>query len=1095
VGREGELAELRAGLADVTAGHGHLFLLSGEPGIGKTRLADEFGRFAVAQGVRVAWGRCWEGGGAPAYWPWIQVVRACLTEADAEQRSVILGSEATPQIAQDMAQLLPELHAAHAHTVRHPGLQPSDAEQARFQLFQSVGTLLRNVARIAPLLIVIDDLHDADHPSLLMQRFVARQTKDARILIVGTYRDAEVRRSPQLGKLVGDLIREGRSISLAGLSKKEVGDFIASRTGRAADERLVTDLYRATDGNALYVEGVVRLLESEEKAGNAANHRDGFKIPDGVRESILRQLAALSDEANSLVSIASVIGNEFDSRLLELVSGRSLEQIVEQTDEAMRIGILKGEGAGSATHQFSHALIRDVLYEELSANRRIELHGVIGSAIEEIHKGNLTPHLTELAHHYIRALPHGKVDKAIDYSVRAGKAAYALFAYEEVVHHWEAAAALQKERGVDTKERAKLLEDLGAPALLGLEERGVAYLQQALNLYEGLGQVEATARVHVKMGNSLITMNDPALPGYPLALSHFRSAEALLGESLNSRLRGSLYIGLAAVAWELVQGDQGFEASRRAMEIAVRSGDELLWVRGAVTHANSLYCTGDLAKAFQLLNQAWQKADELNSTSAAAITADQACYCHAFLWNPSECEEWALRELARSRLAHAPSLRQRLFHQLAHAYVFAGKLNETKRLLVETPPCLLAEANLAFYAGDWSQAQSTLLRDLEQQGRRPGRPKQESFAMLWLGRLHHARSEYLGAENRLRQALAIVHRQHLYLEVDIRSELAALYVDSARSNDAQSQLTRCREILGNGEEWCGLAGKVARAEAVVAAAERKYEDAETRFEKSVQIFRRYHVPFEEAEALYYWGRALNAHGDAVRATEKFDAAIEIYHQVGAGQRWIERIEKAAASTPRDNAISSSAEHNQFRRNGAQWNIIYQGKALRMKDSRGIRYLAHLLQYPHQEFHVLDLASANYVGERPAGEAAVVDHTALEKVLDPKARAQYARRLADLREEYRDAERCNDLGRSAKTQQEIEEITSELSASLGLGGRPRGFASNAERARVAVSKRIKAAIGQIRDLNAELGRHLGAAVATGNFCSYRPDPQHPIDWQF
>jgi eukaryotic-like serine/threonine-protein kinase len=145
VGRERELAELRAGLADVTAGHGHLFLLSGEPGIGKTRLADEFGRLAVAQGVRVAWGRCWEGGGAPAYWPWIQVVRACLTEADAEQRRVILGSEATPQIAQDMAQLLPELYAAHAHTVRHPGLQPSDPEQARFQLFQSVGTLPRKL--------------------------------------------------------------------------------------------------------------------------------------------------------------------------------------------------------------------------------------------------------------------------------------------------------------------------------------------------------------------------------------------------------------------------------------------------------------------------------------------------------------------------------------------------------------------------------------------------------------------------------------------------------------------------------------------------------------------------------------------------------------------------------------------------------------------------------------------------------------------------------------------------------------------------------------------------------------------------------------
>src|SRR5215469_15587798 len=125
IGRERELAELRVGLADVTAGHGHLFLLSGEPGIGKTRLADEFGRRAVAQGARASWGRCWEGDGAPAYWPWVQVIRACLADTDAEQRAAFLGSEATPQIAQDIAQLLPELRAAYAPGPRHPGPQPT----------------------------------------------------------------------------------------------------------------------------------------------------------------------------------------------------------------------------------------------------------------------------------------------------------------------------------------------------------------------------------------------------------------------------------------------------------------------------------------------------------------------------------------------------------------------------------------------------------------------------------------------------------------------------------------------------------------------------------------------------------------------------------------------------------------------------------------------------------------------------------------------------------------------------------------------------------------------------------------------------------
>src|SRR5215472_13987731 len=215
VGRERELAELRAGLADVTKGHGHPFLLSGEPGIGKTRLADEFGRLALGQSVRVAWGRCWEGGGTPAYWPWIQVVRAYLFDADAERRAAILGSEVTPRVAQNIAQLLPELGAAHRPTMRHLGPQLTDPEQARFQLFESVVTLLKNIARIEPLVIVIDDLHDADHPSLLLLKFIARHSKDASILLVGTYRNTEVRQSQELSRLIGDLSREGHSLLIS----------------------------------------------------------------------------------------------------------------------------------------------------------------------------------------------------------------------------------------------------------------------------------------------------------------------------------------------------------------------------------------------------------------------------------------------------------------------------------------------------------------------------------------------------------------------------------------------------------------------------------------------------------------------------------------------------------------------------------------------------------------------------------------------------------------------------------------------------------------------------------------------------------------
>ena len=317
--------------------------------------------------------------------------------------------------------------------------------------------LLKNVAHNDPLLIVIDDLHDADQPSLQMLRFVARETKHERILVVGTYRDTEVRQSPELGKLIGDLIREGRTVSIAGLSQAEVGEFIERSSAKKATDKLVADLYHATDGNPLFVDGVVRLPAAEGKLERTGFDGAAFKIPDGVRESIRRRLAALSDETNSMLSIAAVIGNEFEMRLLERVSGHSPEQIVEQTDEAVRIGILKTEAPGFGRQQFSHALIREVLYDDLAANRRVELHGDIGAAIEEIYKGDLKPQLAALAHHFRAARV---AQKAIDYSIDAGEAAYAIFAYKAASLGWQAALRLMEEHNIEPQNQARLLERL-----------------------------------------------------------------------------------------------------------------------------------------------------------------------------------------------------------------------------------------------------------------------------------------------------------------------------------------------------------------------------------------------------------------------------------------------------------------------------------------------------------------------------------------------------------------------------------------------------------------------------------------------------------
>ena len=306
-----------------------------------------------------------------------------------------------------------------------------------------------------------------------------------------------------------------------------------------------------------------------------------------------------------------------------------------------------------------------------------------------------------------------------------------------------------------------------------------------------------------------------------------------------------------------------------------------------------------------------------------------------------------------------------------------------------------------------------------------------------------------------------------------------------------------------GEDWRGLAGFVVRAEAVVAAATGKYEGAEAQFEKAIEIFRRYHVPFEEAEALYYWGRALNASGEHGMANEKLDAAIEIYRRCGAGQRWVERVETARKSGGADTSkesLSATSSDATFRREGEFWTLEYQGGKFRLRDSKGLEYIANLIGNPGGELRASDLAGPNpgpqSARDRHDHQAATVAGNLGDAgmVLDAQAKTQYRARLKELRAELEEAEGNNDLGRAESVRGELEAIEGQLASALGLGGRDRKSHAHSERARWMVTNSIKRAIAKIDQMNSPLGRHLHTCVRTGNFCSYTPDPEHPVAWQ-
>ena len=335
VGRERELGELLEELHEASLGRGRLILLGGEPGIGKSRLADELAARARENGYQVLWGRGWEDAGAPPYWPWVQALRTYLrtTTPDVIKRHLGAG-------ASDVAQLLPELR------VTFPDLPtPADAasESARFQLFDSTATFLRNVGRDAPLVVILDDLQAADTASILLLRFLASQISDSAILVVGTYRDIELTPDHPLTAAISEMARERatRLITLGGLPADAVGKFIGATANIDPHDRLVAAVWRETGGNPLFVGEAVRLLSAEGRlldVGDLTSLR--VAVPTGVRAVIARRIGHLGKETGRALVLGAAIGPEFSLDVLRRIGDLDADDALDAVDEAVQAGLL-----------------------------------------------------------------------------------------------------------------------------------------------------------------------------------------------------------------------------------------------------------------------------------------------------------------------------------------------------------------------------------------------------------------------------------------------------------------------------------------------------------------------------------------------------------------------------------------------------------------------------------------------------------------------------------------------------------------------------------------------------------------------------------
>ena len=486
-GRAEELATLQQALEGAVAGDGGLVMLAGEPGIGKTRLVEELETSAKASSAQAVWGRCYEDAGAPAYWPWIQIGRQWGAANDIRLLEPLLGGEGG-----ELVRLFPELEQARGFAEPEPLAEP---EGARFRLFQAYTDFIRIVSEQQPMVIVLDDVHWADHSSLLLLQHLGRDVDQMRVLVVCTYRDTELARTHRLSETLAELNRSPgfERILLRGLSKKDVAAYVRETANVTPMPAVSERIYEATEGNPFFLGEVVDLLEREGTLEQDSLSR--IAVPEGVKEALGRRLDRLSEDTIGLLNMAAVIGREFTHNTLTLVAERSDEELLRVIEEGLAAWVIE-ETDHSGRYRFTHALMRETLLGEVSATRRARLHGYVADALERRDGISGRTREAQLAWHFSESatLTPEHVEKALHYSQLAAGRAESVYAWEDAARHYERCLRFLEEG--EELELAGILHAHGQAAFAGADWRSAwRGFMQALDIYRAHDDHLSFARV------------------------------------------------------------------------------------------------------------------------------------------------------------------------------------------------------------------------------------------------------------------------------------------------------------------------------------------------------------------------------------------------------------------------------------------------------------------------------------------------------------------------------------------------------------------------------------------------------------------------
>jgi tetratricopeptide (TPR) repeat protein len=1024
VGREAELGRLVRALDRAIAHDGRLVLLVGEPGIGKTRIARELALRAAALGVAVRWGRCQETEGAPSYWPWVQVLR------DHEQRELEAGAgPAAGALAALLADDVP------------PPLVASEAESthARFQLFETVAKALRRLCAESPLLVVFDDLHWADAASLLLLRFVATELADARLLVLGTYRDVEMRQGAGAGMLP-ELARAGERVVLSGLAGADVARLLAARAGRVLPDDVVTTVHQVSEGNPFFVEELARTLEGAPDASPGA-----VRLPDHTRDVVRYRLRPLSERGRQILEVASVLGRDFEVSPLAAVCGLAADDTLAALDEAARLGLLVAGEAPDAW-RFAHALVRETVYGDLPAARRVRLHRAVGEQLEALGPAARTRRLPELAHHFASSASLDRGAKAATYARAAGEQALARLAYEEAAAYFGQAITSISFGDADAGARSRLILQR-ADALWRANETAAvrAASLEAAELARGVDGAlfGEAAMIYAGTITAEIGLPDPTLLGLlEEALTVVPAGAVALRAQLLARLSRALSLNPAAAG-------RPEQLSEEALRLARASGDALALTRALVARYFAILGPDRIDEALALVDEVVRVGESSGSTPSALDGQFLRIAVLLMLGDVARVDAELAILVPRAERMRLPYQRWLARSVQALRALLGGRFDDAERLAGEAlslAPTLDDLIAPAFFAIQLFHLRREQDRAVEVAPQIALLGEGHTFLRSWRYVMTFLRFVVGEREAAARDLTALATEGFTELPRD-GSWLPAMVnlaevahgvddVDSAgqlydllRPHAASAAVVAAAVCLGSVERYLGL----------LAVTLGRLDAAAEHFESALAAHVRLDAPVYRARTAFAYARLLlrrGKPGDEERAAVLLADARATAEALGMAALLREMREEAAVSPVRPTLVPRPVAA-ELRADRYGWTLVFDRIEVRVPDSKGMLYLAHLLAAPGEHVSAVDLAGIPVGGD--AGER-----------LDTRARAAVRQRAKDLEGELAEAERANDLGRMEVIRAELAALTDELARSRGLAGRSRRLGSVAERARVNVT---------------------------------------------